>query len=98
VPVCSTVGVPSPSRPTQNEENVLAAPQVTAGCTQEADTWPNEPAGPVAAYPAQFWLATAVTLDPATALAAFPEPPGSAEPPVFPEPPAPWAPDPGIIG
>ena len=26
VPVCSTVGVPSPSRPTQKEEKVLAAP------------------------------------------------------------------------
>jgi hypothetical protein len=49
VPVCSTVCVPSPSRPAQKEEKVSVAPQVTAGCAHDADTLVNEPAAPVTA-------------------------------------------------
>ena len=49
VPVCSTVGVPSPSSPTQKEEKAAAAPQATAGCAHEEETLVKEPAAPVAA-------------------------------------------------
>jgi hypothetical protein len=54
--------VPSPSRAAQKEEKVLPAPQVTADCAHDAETLVKEPAAPVAAYPAQFALATLVTV------------------------------------
>jgi hypothetical protein len=59
VPVCSTVSVPSPSRPTQKLEKVFAAVQVTAGSDQDADTLVNVPAPPADTYPAQFSLVMA---------------------------------------
>src|SRR5438132_9810097 len=38
VPICSTVLLVSPSRPTQNDENEFSpAAHVTAGCVQEAE-------------------------------------------------------------
>jgi hypothetical protein len=49
VPVCSTLGDPSPSRPTQKLEKVCVAPQVTVGWVQEADTLVNWPCCPAAA-------------------------------------------------
>jgi hypothetical protein len=59
VPVCSTVLVPSPSRPAQKLAKVLVAVQVTAGSVHDADTLVNVPGSPADAYPAQFWLVTA---------------------------------------
>ena len=49
MPICSTVGVPSPSSPTQKEEKVSVAPQVTVGCAHDDETLVKEPAAPVAA-------------------------------------------------
>jgi hypothetical protein len=54
VPVCSTLCVPSPSKPTQKLENVCCGPQVTAGWVQDEDTLVNVPAWPAAAYPDQL--------------------------------------------
>jgi hypothetical protein len=62
VPVCSTVAVPSPSRPTQKLENIFVAVQVTAGWAQDADTLVNVPASPSDTYPAQFSLVAAAAL------------------------------------
>jgi len=44
VPVCSTVGVPAPSSPTQKLENGSATSHVTVGCVQELDTLVKVPA------------------------------------------------------
>ena len=93
VPVCSTVWVPSPSRPTQKLENVCWAVHVTAGCVHDADTLVNVPGWPAAAYPAQFWLVAAV------AFAALPVPdevpPGPLQPAEPPQPPEVPVPPPG---
>jgi hypothetical protein len=52
VPVCSTESLPSPSRPTQNEEYEVGDPQSTAGSVQSALT--EVKTVPVAAYPDQL--------------------------------------------
>jgi hypothetical protein len=47
VPVCSTVLLPSPSRPTQKLEKVFVPVQATVGIVQPAATLVNVPAAPV---------------------------------------------------
>src|ERR1700684_668608 len=59
VPVCSTVLVPSPSRPAQKLAKVSAPVQATAGSVQDAAPLVTVPGRPADAYPAQFWLVTA---------------------------------------
>jgi hypothetical protein len=49
VPVCSTVLLPSPSRPTQKLEKVFELEQVTVGIVQPAATLVNVLAAPAAA-------------------------------------------------
>ncbi|GAA1037179.1 hypothetical protein GCM10009566_09600 [Streptomyces murinus] len=41
MPVCSTELLPSPSMPIQNDEYVVELVQLTAGCTQLAETLVN---------------------------------------------------------
>src|SRR3974390_1162930 len=59
VPICSTVEVVSPSRPTQYAEYVVCGPQVTDGCVHDADTLVKLPGAPATAYPAQLVLVPA---------------------------------------
>ena len=54
VPVCSTVLLPSPSRPTQKLEYVVADVQLAVGWIQLAETLVYRPL--IALYPDQFEL------------------------------------------